>query len=75
MRTLLHHGRAELGTAAGKIHALSPLSTLERGFAVPLGEEGRVLRRVQDFRARPSFTLRVVDGRVRCESIEFEEEG
>jgi len=39
---------------------------LSRGYAVPLGEGGRVLRRVDDFAAGAPFDLRVADGVVPC---------
>ena len=48
----------------GRLDALSPLGTLRRGYAVPLAGDGRVLRRLADFRQGDSFRLRVVDGRV-----------
>jgi exonuclease VII large subunit len=49
--------------------ALSPLSTLRRGYAVPLDQEGRLLRGIRDFTVGLEFDLRVVDGKVRCESL------
>jgi len=55
--------------------ALSPLSTLRRGYAVPLDDSGRVLRGTEDFLVGETFQLRVVDGRVRCETIETKNEG
>ncbi len=58
--------RGRLLRGAGKLEALSPLATLRRGYAVPLGAGGRVLRGVDDFLPGLGFTLRVVDGRVQC---------
>jgi exodeoxyribonuclease VII large subunit len=52
--------------------ALSPLSILERGYAVPLDDEGRVLREIGDFDPQDVFSLRVVDGRVRCEVLDID---
>jgi len=68
-------GRVE--TVGGRLDALSPLRTLRRGYAVPLDEEGRVLRTVDAFPEGGRFRLRVVDGRVRCavEGAEPIEEG
>jgi exodeoxyribonuclease VII large subunit len=59
--------RQTLAGVAGRLHALSPLATLERGYAVALAEGGRVLRRMADFTPGRPFDLRVVDGNVRCE--------
>ncbi|HET6764680.1 MAG TPA: exodeoxyribonuclease VII large subunit [Longimicrobiaceae bacterium] len=58
--------RDALAGAAGRLHALSPLAALARGFAVPLAEDGRVLRRVGDFTPGAPFRLRVADGTVPC---------
>ena len=56
--------REGLAALAGRLHALSPLTTLARGFAVPLDEEGRLLRRTADFAPGARFRLRVADGTV-----------
>jgi len=66
--------RERLGAAAGKVDTLSPLATLRRGYAVPLGPEGGVLRRAEEFRAHPRFHLRVVDGRILCKTEDIEAE-
>ena len=68
MRRLAERRRQRLAGCAGKLEALSPLATLRRGYAVALGQGGRVLRRVQDFPEGTPFVLRVVDGRVACEA-------
>ncbi len=67
IQSLLRRRRFELQRLSGKMDALSPLSTLRRGYAVPLGPGGEVLREVGDFVPGAWFDLRVVDGRVRCE--------
>ncbi len=74
----LERGRSRLERLSGRLDALSPLSTLGRGYAVPLGPDGEVLRRAGDFAPGGRFRLRVVDGRVTCETLEIdpiEEEG
>ncbi|MFW6200179.1 MAG: exodeoxyribonuclease VII large subunit [Gemmatimonadota bacterium] len=71
VRGLILERRQRLARTAGRVEALSPLSTLKRGYAVPVGPGGRVLRRTEDFRAHPEFRLRVVDGKIRCEATEF----
>jgi exodeoxyribonuclease VII large subunit len=63
---LLANRSDRVGRLAGTLHALSPLSTLSRGFAVAQDQEGRVLRRVEDFRSVGRFRLRVADGRIDC---------
>jgi exodeoxyribonuclease VII large subunit len=64
---VLHRERArDLAHAAARLDALSPLAALRRGYAVPLGHDGRVLRRLAEFEAAGEFELRIVDGRVEC---------
>lgn len=69
-KVALRWGR--LATVSGRIDALSPLSVLKRGFAVPQDPEGRVLRRVADFSTGTTFRLRVADGRILCETKDTE---
>ena len=66
--------RDGVAATAGRLHALSPLATLARGFAVPLSPEGKLLRRTEDFAPGADFSLRVSDGvvpaRVRGDGID-----
>lgn len=59
------HARAQAQCAgtAEKLAALSPLSTLERGYAiVHLAEKRRVVRRIGDVKPGARLTVSVVDG-------------
>lgn len=49
---------------AAQLEALSPLRVLGRGYAVPMGEDGRVLKSRADFIKDETFRLRVADGDV-----------
>ena len=55
---------SRLGALAGRLHALSPLATLERGYAIARDADGRTLASVNDFKAKQKFTLRLRDGEV-----------
>jgi exodeoxyribonuclease VII large subunit len=68
MRRTLERRRQRLLACSGKLDALSPLATLQRGYSVALSPEGHVLRKVADFPAGSRFRLRVQDGRVDCEA-------
>ena len=59
--------RARLSEVAGKMDVLSPLATLRRGYALPQGADGKVLRTVGAFGEGDQFDLRVSDGSVPCE--------
>jgi exodeoxyribonuclease VII large subunit len=56
--------RARTQTLAGRLNALSPLATLERGYAVALDASGRALSSVDQLTPGTSFDLAVRDGRV-----------
>ena len=72
---LIRRRREHVAALASQLNALSPLSTLARGFAVPLDPAGRVLRRTADFAPGEAFRLRVADGTVqaRVEGVEAAE--
>jgi exodeoxyribonuclease VII large subunit len=55
-----------VGALAGRLEALSPLSTLHRGYAVPRDLEGRTLREVAEFAPGLAFELLLRDGSVRA---------
>ncbi|GAC1516718.1 MAG: exodeoxyribonuclease VII large subunit [Gemmatimonadaceae bacterium] len=59
--------RAQLDASAGRLHALSPLATLARGYAVAQGSDGRTYSRLADFIPGRRFDLRVRDGVVEAE--------
>lgn len=66
VRRRIRRDAARLAGASAAMEALSPLSTLARGYAVPLDGEGRLLRGVAEFEPELAFRLRVVDGSVPC---------
>ena len=65
-RSRIRREAGRLSEAAAALDALSPLSTLARGYSVPLDHDGRLLRRAADFPHGRGFRLRVVDGYVPC---------
>ena len=60
----LRRERHRADRLAAQLDALSPLRILDRGYAVPVGSEGRVLKRRADFAPGAGFRLRVADGEV-----------
>jgi exodeoxyribonuclease VII large subunit len=56
--------RARLQMLAARLDALSPLSTLGRGYSIARGADGRTLSSVTDFAVGDPFTLLVRDGTV-----------
>lgn len=56
--------RARLAELSGRLHALSPLATLQRGYAVARAEDGRALTSAASFRQNMPFNLLLKDGEV-----------
>ena len=65
---VVEHEQRRLAEARGHLRALSPLRTLERGYAIVLGGDGTALRHVEDAPAGTALTVRVVDGAVAATS-------
>ena len=59
---MVERKRARLEYAAGRLRALSPRSTLERGYAIVRGEEG-IVRTVSTVTAGDTLEVEVADGR------------
>jgi exodeoxyribonuclease VII large subunit len=64
--------RARLNTLGGRLHALSPLATLSRGYAVARDESGRALTSVQSFANDMAFDLVLRDGTVGARATRVE---
>ena len=58
--------RVRLESLAQRLGALGPTAVLERGYAIALGPDGRILRSSRDFNVGLEFALRMKDGRVRA---------
>lgn len=64
--SFFQRAKHRVGSLAGRLDALSPLSTLHRGYAVPRDLEGRTLRDVAEFAPGMAFELLLRDGSVRA---------
>jgi exodeoxyribonuclease VII large subunit len=64
MEAVLRISRHRTERAGAQLDALSPLKVLGRGYAVPMADDGRVLKRRADFILHQKFRLRVSDGDV-----------
>ena len=60
----LRNRQSEILAHAARLDALSPLKVLQRGYAVPRGMDGTVLRSIRDFPSGLDFRLTVADGDV-----------
>jgi exodeoxyribonuclease VII large subunit len=65
--------RARITALAGRLHALSPLATLERGFAVARATDGRTLTSATQFSDDMAFNVLLRDGTVAARVTGVEE--
>ena len=64
IEAVLRRERHRADRLAAQLDALSPLRILDRGYAVPVGPDGHVLKRRAEFAPGAPFRLRVADGDV-----------
>lgn len=74
VRRSLDRRRQALETASRRLQALGPMAVLERGYALALGRDDRVLRSARSFAPGMEFTLRMRDGRVHARTQDVAQE-
>ncbi len=62
----LLHARMELKANAGKLHAVSPLATLERGYSITQDSNGRVLHDCSEVEVGDQIHTRLQHGNLTC---------
>jgi len=65
MENRLQTGRLRLAAAAGKLNTVSPLATLERGYAIVQQPDGSVVRAASEVKAGDVIETRLHRGRIR----------
>jgi exodeoxyribonuclease VII large subunit len=61
-------------TAGAKLHALSPLASLQRGYSICQKQDGAVVNRVEQVAAGDRISARVSDGTIDCTVIDRQEQ-
>lgn len=56
----------QLGTLAAKLDALSPLKVMTRGYAIPMDEDGGIIKSAKELMSGAEFDLKMADGTVEC---------
>jgi exodeoxyribonuclease VII large subunit len=56
--------RNEINALAGRLRALSPQSTLDRGYSIAVGEDGGILSSIENISSGTKFTLQLSDGAI-----------
>jgi exodeoxyribonuclease VII large subunit len=62
MRRSLHEHQARLNSLHARLHSLSPLAVLERGYALVLDGKGALVRSMKQVHSGDTFTTRLSDG-------------
>ncbi|MEY4102408.1 MAG: hypothetical protein RIR88_542, partial [Actinomycetota bacterium] len=60
----LHLAATETATLKAQLRALSPQQTLDRGYAIAVTADGKVVRASADAPAKTAFTLTLADGKI-----------
>ncbi len=74
MESQLEEARARLGLSAKSLDALSPLSVLERGYAIAQDQAGSLVRDVRALSVGDLLNVRLAKGRVKTRVEEIAEE-
>ena len=59
-------GREKLIKHIVRLDAISPLKVMQRGFALPVDDEGVVIKSVTELDKKKNFELKLTDGSRRC---------
>jgi len=73
MEVRLDSSRKQLAIAAASLDALSPLSVLQRGYAIARDQEGQLLRDANSVRPADNINVRLARGRLACRVEKVEE--
>ncbi len=66
MKQTLLENKEQFRGLVGRLDALSPLKVMQRGFAMPVGEDDKVIKSVKELDEKKNFVLRLADGRREC---------
>lgn len=64
--TLLPRFENQLAMGASRLHDLSPLTILSRGYAIAKDEEGSIVKSVDGIEANEAVCVEIADGRLDC---------
>ncbi|MDY3928680.1 MAG: exodeoxyribonuclease VII large subunit [Clostridia bacterium] len=63
---IINTNKESLIKCMSKLDALSPLKVLQRGFAIPVEENGKIIKTVKELDKVKDFNLKLADGERRC---------
>ncbi|MFL6216384.1 MAG: exodeoxyribonuclease VII large subunit [Blastocatellia bacterium] len=65
-RRAIDDQRERFAIASGKLHSLSPLAVLGRGYAIAFDAQGRIIKRAADVDPGARLRVRLSDGEIDC---------
>lgn len=66
MKQTLLENKEQFRGLVGRLDALSPLKVMQRGFAMPVGEDDKIIKSVKELDEKKNFVLRLADGKREC---------
>ena len=69
MKQKLTENKEQFLGILGRLDALSPLKVMQRGFAMPVGEDDKVIKTVKELDKKKKFVLRLADGKRECKVL------
>lgn len=69
----LHHYQQKLGNAAATLDAISPLATLQRGYAIATNVNNKVLRKGADIKVGEMIKIKLAHDQIDCEVKQIHE--
>ncbi len=66
MKKILSTQKEQCAGLIGRLDALSPLKVMQRGFAMPVDEDNKVIKSVKELDKKKEFVLRLADGKREC---------
>ena len=66
MKQILSQNKEQFAGVVGKLDALSPLKVMQRGFAMPVDEDNKIIKSVKELDKKKEFVLRLADGKREC---------
>lgn len=73
MERRMAEAKSELGTASGRLNALSPLATLSRGYSIVYDSGEHPLSKLEQVKVGDSVSVRMSNGKIGCTVVSREE--
>ncbi|WLV23525.1 exodeoxyribonuclease VII large subunit [Aciduricibacillus chroicocephali] len=74
MQRLMDKKQSELGLQIEKLSLLNPLEIMKRGFSVPYGADGEIIRSVRQVEQGERISVKLADGQAECQVLETKED-